>query len=256
MAKSPLEKQIERQMRQEKQLAERKRREDDKRAREQQRQAQKAAIREQASSIVNGQPLVEGCRIMDATAEEMLKCLLNCENRNENHVNYEGDIFPQYVQFSTGIELEKLVQYGMVGNVMNWMGGGRLDLLPPALSYFENKEKALALQKKHEEECKMQNITNYGNLIFGNVSGSTLTVDNSIHQIEQAIDEKGGEDKEDLHELLDEVKELIENMETSRSIPKQKKLYQRISDHMEKHGWFYGAVVQLLGTAALTLVGG
>lgn len=35
----------------------------------------------------------------------------------------------------------------------------------------------------------------------------------------------------------------------------QKKLYQRISDHMEKYGWFYGAVVQLLGTAALGLVG-
>jgi len=25
---------------------------------------------------------------------------------------------------------------------------------------------------------------------------------------------------------------------------------------MEKYGWFYGAVVQLLGTAALGLVGG
>ena len=256
MPKSALEKQIERQMKQEKQLADRKRREDDRRAKDQQRQARKAAIREQAASIVNGQPLIEGLRIMDATAEEMLKCLLNCENRKENHVNYEGDIFPQYVQMSIGIELEKLVQYGMVGNVIDWMGGGMLDLLPPALSYFDNKEKALALQKKHEEETKMQNITNYGNLIFGNVSDSTLTVDNSIHQIEQAIDEKGGEDKEELHELLNEVKELIENIEASRSIPKQKKLYQRISDHMEKHGWFYGAVVQLLGTAALGLVGG
>ena len=79
---------------------------------------------------------------------------------------------------------------------------------------------------------------------------------NSIYQIEQAIDEKGGKDKEELHELLNEVKELIENIEASRSIPKQKKLYQRISDHMEKHGWFYGAVVQLLGTAALDLLGG
>lgn len=256
MAKTSLEKQIERQMRQEKQLAERKRREDDKRAREQQRQAQKAAIREQAASIVNGQPLIEGFRIMDATAEEMIKCLLNSKGRNETHVNYTCEDFPPYVGSSGSIEIEKLIQYGMIGNLINWDNGGMLDLLPPALSYFENKEKALALQKKHEEESKMQNITNYGNLIFGNVSGSTLTVDNSIHQIERDIDEKGGEDKEELHELLDEVKELIENMETSRSIPKQKKLYQRISDHMEKHGWFYGAVIQLLGTAALTLVGG
>ncbi len=256
MAKSALEKQIERQMKQEKQLADRKRREDDKRAREQQRQAEKAAIRERAASIVNGQPLIEGLRIMDATAEVVLKCLLNYENREGNHVDYEGNIFPEYVQFSIGVELEKLVQYGMIGNVTRYMRGGRLDLLPPALSYFEEKEKAVARQKKHEEETKMQNITNYGNLIFGNVSGSTLTVDNSIHQIEQAIDEQGGTDKEELHELLNEVKELIENIEASRSIPKQKKLYQRISDHMEKHGWFYGAVVQLLGTAAFGLLGG
>ena len=99
------------------------------------------------------------------------------------------------------------------------------------------------------------NITNYGNLVFGNVSGSTLTVDNSIHEIERMIDEHGGEDAEELHELLEEVKELVDNMQSSRSIPKQKKLFQRISGHLEKHGWFYGAVVQLLGTAALNMLG-
>ena len=77
----------------------------------------------------------------------------------------------------------------------------------------------------------------------------------SIHQIEQAIDEKGGEDKEELHEVLDEVKELIENIQSSRSIPKQKRLFEKITHHMEKHGWFYGAVIQLLGAAALGLLG-
>lgn len=128
-------------------------------------------------------------------------------------------------------------------------------MLPPAFSYFEDKQAALDRRDKREKE-RQQSIINYGNLVFGNVSGSTLTVDNSIHQIEQAIDEKGGEDKEELHELLDEVKELIENIQLSRAIPKQKKLFEKISNHMEKHGWFYGAVIQLLGTAALGLIGG
>ena len=91
-------------------------------------------------------------------------------------------------------------------------------------------------------------------MVFGNVSGSTLTVDNSIHQIEQAIDEKGGDDKEALYELFDEVKELIENIQSSRSIPKQKRLFEKISDHMEKHGWFYGAIVQLLGTTVMGMI--
>ena len=58
MAKSPLERQIESQMKQAKQLADKKRREDEKRAREQKRMEQKAIVRDRASSIVNGQPLI------------------------------------------------------------------------------------------------------------------------------------------------------------------------------------------------------
>lgn len=122
-----------------------------------------------------------------------------------------------------------------------------------------NEQLAEYEEEKRMRNSKMPNIINYGdnygNQIFGNVSDSTLSVDNSVDKIERAIDERGGEDKEELHELLDEVKELIENIEVSRSIPKQKRLYQKISDHMEKHGWFYGAVVQLLGTVAMNLLG-
>lgn len=254
MAKSPLEKQIERQMQQEKQLAERKRRDDEKRARDQVKADRKTAITTQASSVVNGQPLIEGFRIMDQTAEEMLSCLLKSERQNGTRVSFSLDIFPPYVHMSIGMELEKLVQYGMIGGLMVFMGGGMLDLLPPALTYFANKEEALQRQKKHEEESKMQNITNYGNLIFGNVSDSILTVDHSIHQIEKDIEKKGGEDKQELHALLNEVKELIENIQSSRSIPKQKRLFEKISDYMDKHGWFYGAVVQLLGTATFGLL--
>lgn len=255
MAKSPFEKQIEKQMKQAKQLADKQRREADKRARDQKRVEHKAAVRGQASSIVNGQPLIEGFRIMDKTAEEMLKCLLGCSGRKDAHVNFSDDIFPSYVQMSVGLELEKLTQYGMIGGLLSFDNGGMLDLLPPAFSYFEDKQAALDKQGRREKE-RQQSIINYGNLVFGNVSGSTLTIDNSIHQIEQTIDEKGGEDKADLYELLDEVKELIENIQSRRSTPKQKRLFEKISGHMEKHGWFYGAVVQLLGTAVIGMISG
>ena len=156
---------------------------------------------------------------------------------------------------SIGVELEKLTQYGVIGGLISYDNGGMLNLLPPAFSYFDDKEQALQKQKRNQEELKMQSIVNYGNIVFGDVSGSTLSVDNSIHEIERAIEEQGGDDKAELYELLDEVKELIENMQTSRSIPKQKKLFQKLSDHMAKHGWFYGAVVQLLGTAAFGMLG-
>ena len=242
-------------MKQAKQLADKQRKEEQKHAREQARMERKAIVRDRASSIVNGQPIIEGVRVMDKTAEEVLRCLLECNRQDGNRVGFNDDIFPDYVQVSINVELEKLVQYGMIGGLISYDNGGWLNLLPPALSYFADKEEALEKQKRNQEEMKYQSIVNYGNIVFGDVSGSTLSVDNSIYEIEKAIDEHCGEDKEELHDLLDEVKELIENIQSSRSIPKQKKLYQKLSDHMEKHGWFYGAIVQLLGTAALTMLG-
>lgn len=248
MAKSSLEKQIERQMKQSKQIA-------DKQRREQEKAARRATLRDRASSIVNGQPLIEGFRVMDQTAEAVLECLLHCEKVNDTHICFKDEIFPTYVQMSLSLEFEKLIQYGMIGGLLCYDNGGVLDLLPPAFTYFESKSAAYEKRQQQDEENKLQSIINYGNLVFGNDSDSMLTVDNSIHKIEQAIEENGGTDKEELYKILNDVKELIENIQTSRTIPKQKKLFARISDHMEKHGWFYGAIVQLLGTAAINLLG-
>lgn len=144
---------------------EKQRREADKRAREQKRMEHKAAVRDQASSIVNGQPLIEGFRIMDKTAEEILKCLLECSDRKDAHVNFFDDIFPSYIQMSVGLELEKLTQYGMIGGLLSFDNGGMLDLLPPAFSYFEDKQAALDKQGRREKE-RQQSIINYGNLVL------------------------------------------------------------------------------------------
>ena len=254
MPKSAIEKALEKQMKQTKQLEEKRKREEQKRAREESTAARKQMMRERAASIVNGQAVICGFRIMDITAEEILKCLLEQKNEETSHVIFQDNIFPDYAQMSLDVEMEKLVQYGMIGGLIFYDNGGWCDILPPALLYFENKEKAL----RQQEEQKKQpygNITNYGNLVFGNVSNSKLTVDNSIQEIERQIDAQGGEDKEELRELLEEVMELIDNIRTSHAIPKQKKLFQRINDHVVKHGWFYGAIVQLLGTVAMTMMG-
>ena len=231
MPKSELEKQIEKQMKQQKQLEEKRVREDNQRTR-------KETLRTRAASIVCGQPLVEGFRIMDKTAEEVLQCILNCDRKNGHHVSFDNDVFPDYLRFSTSLELEKLVQYGMIGGLISWDRGAMLDLLPPALSYFDEKEAALKRKKEADEKMSVGNITNYGNIVFGDVSDSTLSVDNSVREIERMIDEHGGEDQEELRDILVEVKELLDNMECSRSIPKQKKLFQRITEHLAKHGWF------------------
>lgn len=92
--------------------------------------------------------------------------------------------------------------------------------------------------------------------MLGDVINSSLSVDNSVRRIEQEIEEKGGEDTEELRALLDEVKELIENIQESRHVPKNKGLFAKLSNHLEKHGWFYGEVIGLLGAAALQMLQG
>lgn len=244
MAKSQRDKLLEKQIKQAKD-ADRKR----------EREARQEATRMRAASVVNGQPFVAGFRIMDTTAEEMLKCLLGCKGSESNRISFDNSIFPDYVHFSIGIELEKLVQYGMIGGLISHDSGGWCDLLPTSRAYFDNKDNALRQQEEEQKKMAQGNITNYGNIVYGNVSNSTLSVDNSIHEIERMIDEHGGEEREELLELLAEVKELIENMQVSRNIPKQKRLFQRLNDHVVRHGWFYGAIVQLLGTTAITMLG-
>lgn len=257
MAKSALEKAIEKQMKQTKQLDAKRKREEDKRAREEAAEARKVALRERATIIVNGQPMVGGMRIMDEAAEEIFKILLSVYKPNdERSVRGSFDIIPAAYHTSLSLEFEKLSLYGVISSPCVWIGGmWEATITPQGNSYFTNKEQALKKDAEEKKQMSVGNITNYGNIVFGNVSNSTLSVDNSIHEIERMIDEHGGEDKAELSELLEEVKELIENMQTSRNIPKQKKLFQRLNDHIVRHGWFYGAVVQLLGTAAITMLG-
>jgi hypothetical protein len=93
---------------------------------------------------------------------------------------------------------------------------------------------------------------------MGNVDNSTLNIDNSISIIEQELEEKcnSDDDKKELHELLEETKEIIENMKDFKHIDKRKGFFQKLTEHFDKHGWFYAEVVNLLGQTALQLLGG
>lgn len=66
MAKSAIEKAMEKQQREVKKIA-------DKQLREQKRQVQKELNHQVASTIVSGQPIVGGMRIMDTSSEEILQ---------------------------------------------------------------------------------------------------------------------------------------------------------------------------------------
>lgn len=253
MAKSALEKAIEKQQQEAKKLA-------DKQLREQRKQIQRETNRQVASTIVNGQPIIGGMRIMDPSSEEILRCILSAYDGNENReVRGNDTIIPTAYQSSLSLEFEKLKMYGILTSVCVYISAvWEVTIAPQGLTYFEDKNQAEEKEKiMQKSSINIGSIVATGsNLILGDAVNSNLSIDNSMQRIEDEINEKGGEDSEKLKELLDEVKELIENMQESRHIPKNKSLFERLSNHLEKHGWFYGEVVGLIGAAAMQMLQG
>ena len=178
---------------------EKQRREAAQQARDAAQHARDAATQNRASQIVAGQPIIGNMRIMDASSEEMLRVILDQNNGDpsqELRGNY--DVFPKAYHMSMKMEFEKLSMYGMITTPQIWISGmWELYITPAGLSYFENKEKALEAEK-----VKQQTIPNIfapgSNIVIGDVTNSTLSIDNSITKIEQLIDEKGGEDTAEL----------------------------------------------------------
>ena len=242
MAKSAWEKALEKQQKEAKKLAE------------------KEARTKTAASIVNGQPFVGGMRIMDASSEELLGIILSAYDGNENREVHGNDgIVPIPYHSSLSLEFEKLKIYGMISNYCIWITAiWEVTISQQGLQYFTNKEKAEEKEKMAQKaSINIGSIVATGsNLILGDLINSSLSIDNSIQRIEQEIGEKGGDDSEELRALLDEVKELIENIQESRHVPKNKGLFSKLSNHLEKHGWFYGEVIGLLGAAALQMLQG
>ena len=252
MAKSAYEKALEKQTRGTKKAM-------DKQNKEAKKLADQEARRQRASAIVNGQAIVGGMRIMDAASEELLAVFLGLYDGNEEkyvHGNY--DVIPKAYHNSLLLEFEKLSMYGVVSTPHVWINAmWEASLTPQGITYFEDKKAALEKEKVMRSSINIGSITATGSsIVIGDVINSTFSIDNSVTRIEHEIEEKGGEDKEELEAILEEVKELIENMQDSRHIPKNKGLFARLSDHLEKHGWFYGEVVGLIGAAALQLLQG
>lgn len=117
----------------------------EKQQRENQKLAAQEARRQYASTIVNGQPVVSGMRIMDAASEEVFAALLKLYDGNENrYIQGDNSVFPVPYRNSILSEFEKLRMYGMVSSVNLWLSGWEATLTPQGLSYFDDKEKALA----------------------------------------------------------------------------------------------------------------
>ena len=126
-------------------------------------------------------------------------------------------------------------------------------------TYFEREKKYMERIEKMSGISvnigSIGTITNTGFLNIGNITDSNIIINNAIGQLEKEIDKKGEGDKEELKQILDEVKDYLDNVKETNQVIKNTGLFKRISQHFEKHQWFYSKIIEILGQVVLLQMG-
>ena len=153
--------------------------------------------------------------------------------------------------------LRELIDEGYI-NIPYWA-----DDMPGAVSINNSARTYDERLREYERQFDKQvvnHITYYGDIYgvatTGDIINTTINIDNSIQIIQREIESKGGEDKEALYSLLEEAKFLVDEIKETKQIKENPDFFQKITSHMSKHGWFYGAVLGLIGQVSLQVISG
>ena len=260
MQKTSFEKAIEKQIRESKRQEQRQKQENRRLERERKRESEKQ-IRiqqrvENALSIVGASAKIGDMTIMNETYEIMLSILLNKYTGNiDEPINENVGVFPANIQSNIKLNFEVLKNYGMIIDYSLFIDGSfSLYLSHAAIHYFDNKKRAEEVKQKAYIQIENLNA-NGSNVVLGDLFNSSLSIDNSIQSIENEIREKGGDDKEELLALFEEVKDYAENIQNCRSVTKNRSLLNKLKEHVSKNSWFYAEVVAFLGDVVLKTMG-
>ena len=190
-------------------------------------------------------------------AKELLKKLLEVESNN-------GKLDEILNEEIKNDKTDKIVR-GIIGTLkyngllnVSWGSGivSYVELTNEGRNYFEREKKYMEqMEKNNRPFINIQSLENSGFLNMGSITDSNITINNSIEQVKSDIEKNGENDKEELFQVLEEVKDYIDNLKDTKSIAKNTGLFKRIGQHFEKHQWFYSEIVALLGQAILLLMG-
>lgn len=192
-------------------------------------------------------------KVLKKTEKELLSILISKENNYTSTITY--DELPNYISTQLKDLLTALKYAGYVANFIQWMGGSQVTLTPEGLSYLE-------MENEYIKNNAMTNVSigtlnaSGSNINFGTVYDSNFNIDNSYQKVESMIEEKGNEDKEELKQILNEVKDYIDNINESKVVSKNTGLFKRIGNHIKKHQWFYQCIVNMLGNAIIAKMSG
>lgn len=150
MAKSTLERAIEKQQHEQKRNAENQRRMAEKQAREERERARDASIEAQAQSIVGNAANYNGFRLLDGESELLLEqALKKIDSENPyKEIAIKIEDLPENLQRSFSLQIKKLEHYGIISGAVNYTYFARFTLTPEGRSYFDDKEKALSMPEK------------------------------------------------------------------------------------------------------------
>jgi len=114
------------------------------------------------------------------------------------------------------------------------------------------QEKVNDLVRKPSANTHIDTVNNQrGNFVIGDAIDSTLNIDNSVKEIYKLIEQRGGEDKAELRIILSEAKVVAEEIKTTGYIALKESFGKNLSNHLSKHGWFYGAILTYLGAVVI-----
>lgn len=203
----------------------------DKQRRENQRQARLDARRERAASVVSGQPTVGGIKILDVTSEELVSLIVAGYKDGDYRITNNSVSIPTYLEKDLALEFEKLKQYGLISTYTYYMEGcWELTILPGLLTYFERKEIAVMEEKQ-----------SYNNNFYGDVTGvqiqqgtvnstqsQTITqnfdydsvseVIKNIKKYDAMFDSEFGDKATEVRNKLDSIEELLKNKDNPSKI--------------------------------------
>lgn len=181
------------------------------------------------------------------------------EKTASDYVELEEHDFPMVSNYdeSCGTVIKSLVSKGYLGT------RSKVDILGYVRAYLTISGKEYFNDKRYMEEQEVRQksvVYNIGtinaeksNVFMGDVTNSSVSLDNTIKQIEERIMQCPEEEQQELRNLLEEATEIISNMEETKRITKQGSFMKRIGAHMEKHKWFYAEIVTLVGTAMMKM---
>lgn len=124
----------------------------EKQMKENQKIARDVARRERAAIIVNSAKFIDGFRVMDSGAEQILEIALRQFNGNDNNqVSISYDAVSKHLSNSLPLEAEKLLMYGMLSRYMILGKSVTVTLSERGMTYFDEKKQLL---KEENSTCQ------------------------------------------------------------------------------------------------------